>query len=186
MSPQLGRNARLERIGAVFDPRSFRRFVGLGLDEGQPDHATLSRFRQAQRERGLDTCRFDEVERQLGARGLLVKSETLLDATLVEAAVRRPGRPTGSGSAVDPDAAWTRQADKAYEHKDRRRRLKAAGIKDRIMPRSHQHQARLPHWQAVRNILLSPIRSAVERVFGICKRSYGYRRVRYRGLNPCR
>lgn len=280
LSPQLGRNDRLERIAAVFDwgaleallakvysartgrpswpplvlfkslllqqwyglsdpgleealgdRLSFRSFSGLGLDEGQPDHSTLSRFRKTLRERGLDTRLFDEVERQLDARGLLVKSGTLLDATLVEAAVRRPGMPTGSGSAGDPDAGWTRKggkshfgykahvgvdegsglirraeltparindtvvadalicgderavyADKAYEHKDRRRRLKAAGIKDRIMHRSHKHQARLPHWQAVRNTLISPIRSAVERVFGTFKRSYGYRRVRYRGL----
>ena len=35
---------------------------------------------------------------------------------------------------------------------------------------------------AARNLVLSPIRSAVERVFGLMKRSYGYRRVRYRGL----
>ncbi|WP_220475711.1 IS5 family transposase [Sphingobium terrigena] len=280
MSPDLGRNAGLDRIGAVFDWRSlealvcevysartgrpswpplvlfkalllqqwyglsdpgleealgdrlsFRKFVGLGLNEGQPDHSTLSRFRKAMRERGLDARLFDEVERQLGARGLLVKSGTLLDATLVDAAVRRPGMPTGSGSSVDPDAAWTRKggkshfgykahigvdegsglirraelaparindsvvadalicgderaiyADKAYEHKERRQRLKSAGIKDRIMHRSHKNQAQLPHWQAVRNRLISPIRSAIERVFGTLKRSYGYRRVRYCGL----
>lgn len=280
LSPALGRNARLDRIGEVFDWRalealvaevysartgrpswpplllfkalllqswyglsdpgleealgdrlSFRAFVGLGLDEGQPDHSTLSRFRKALRERGLDGRLFEEVERQLSARGLLVKRGTLLDATLVEAAVRRPGSPAGSSSATDPDAAWTRKggrswfgykahvgvdegsglirraeltparindsmvaealicgderaiyADRAYEHKDRRRRLKAAGVKDRIMHRSHKNQARLPHWQAVRNTLISPIRAAVERVFGTMKRSYGYRRVRYRGL----
>jgi transposase, IS5 family len=73
-------------------------------------------------------------------------------------------------------------ADKAYEHGARRRRLKAAGVKDRIMHRSHKHQAALPHWQALRNKLISPIRSAIERIFGTFKRSYGYRRVRYRGL----
>jgi transposase, IS5 family len=74
-------------------------------------------------------------------------------------------------------------ADKAYEHKERRARLKARGIKDRIMHRSHKHQRGLPHWQARRNALISPIRSAVERVFGTFKRSYAYRRVRYFGLD---
>lgn len=280
LSPRLGRNVRLERIGQVFDwgaverlvsgvysarsgrpswpplmmvkalllqqwyglsdpgleealgdRLSFRRFVGLSLDQGSPDHSTLSRFRKVLRDRGLDRALFEEVERQLGARGLLVKSGTLMDATLVEAAVKKPGGPAGARSPVDPDADWTRKngkscfgykahigvdegsglirraeltaakiadslvadalvcgderavyADKAYEHKDRRRRLKAAGIKDRIMHRSHKNQARLPHWQAVRNRLISPIRSAVERVFGTFKRTYGYRRVRYRGL----
>ncbi len=216
---------------ALGDRLSFRRFVGLSLDEGSPDHSTLSRFRKALRERELDKQLFEEIERQLGSKGLLVKTGTLMDATLVEAAVKKPSAPAGSKSATDPDADWTRKggkthfgykahlgvdegsglirraeltsakindtlaadslvcgderavyADKAYEHQERRRRLKAAGIKDRIMHRSHKHQARLPHWQAVRNRLISPIRSAVERVFGTFKRSYGYRRVRYRGL----
>jgi transposase, IS5 family len=216
---------------ALSDRLSFRRFVGLGLDESSPDHSTLSRFRKQLRERGLDKKLFDEIERQLDQKGLLLKSGTLIDATLVEAAVRKPGSPAGSKSATDPDADWTRKggkshfgykahlgvdqgsglirratltsakvneseaadalicgdetavyADKAYEKRERRQRLKAAGVKDRIMHRSHKHQDRLPHWQAVRNKLISPIRSAVERVFGTFKRGYGYRRVRYRGL----
>ncbi|MFM9846760.1 MAG: transposase [Hyphomicrobiaceae bacterium] len=54
--------------------------------------------------------------------------------------------------------------DKAYEHKARRARLKAAGIKDRIMHRSHKSQTGLPYWQQRRNRLIAPIRSAVERV----------------------
>jgi IS5 family transposase len=215
---------------ALGDRLSFRRFVGLALDEGSPDHSTLSRFRKALRERGLDKALFEEIERQLGGRGLLVKTGTLMDATLVEAAVKKPAAPAGSKSAADPDADWTRKgsktyfgykahvgvdiggmirrveltsakvyesqvadalvcgderavyADKGYELKARRARLKAAGIKDRIMHRSHKHQAHLPRWQAVRNRLIGPIRSAVERVFGTFKRTYGYRRVRYRGL----
>jgi IS5 family transposase len=73
-------------------------------------------------------------------------------------------------------------ADKAYEHKERRARLKAAGIKDRIMHRSHKHQARLPFWQRRRNVLIAPVRAAVERVFGTFKRCYGYTRVRYFSL----
>lgn len=279
LSPQLGQNARLDRIGQSFDwaaverlvsgvhsartgrpswppvvmvkalllqqwyelsdpgleealsdRLSFRRFVGLGLDEGQPDHSVISRFRKALRARGLDAALFAEVERQLEARGLLIKSGTLLDATVVAAAVKKPGSPAGSGSKVDPEAGWTRKGgrstfgykahvgvdqgsglirraeltaanvyesevaealicgderavygDKAYEHKARRARLKARGVKDRIMHRRHKHQAALPPWQARRNRLISPIRAAVERVFGTLKRGYGYWRVRYRG-----
>jgi IS5 family transposase len=73
-------------------------------------------------------------------------------------------------------------ADKGYENKHRRKRLKAAGIKDRIMHRSHKHQKQLPHWQQQRNRLIIPIRSPVEQVFGLMKRSYGYTRVRYFSL----
>jgi IS5 family transposase len=216
---------------ALSDRLSFRRFVGLGLDEGQPDHSVISRFRKALREAGLDAALFEEVERQLQARRLILKRGTLMDATVVSAAVKKPPAPAGRGSDTDPDADWTRKGgkswfgykahvgvdagsglirraeltpakinesqvaealicgderavygDKAYEHKDRRRRLKAAGVKDRIMHRSHKNQAALPLWQARRNRLISPIRAAVERVFGTLKRSYGYTRVRYRGL----
>jgi len=73
-------------------------------------------------------------------------------------------------------------ADRAYEHKARRRRLKARGIKDRIMHRSHKNQPALPPWQQRRNALIAPIRATVEHLFGIMKRGYGYRRVRYYSL----
>jgi transposase, IS5 family len=73
-------------------------------------------------------------------------------------------------------------ADKAYEQRGRRQRLKRLGIKDRIMHRSHKNQAGLPRWQRRRNRLIAPIRAGVERVFGTWKRSYGYRRVRFFSL----
>ena len=72
--------------------------------------------------------------------------------------------------------------DRAYESKTRRQRLQAAGIKDRIMHRSHKHQRELPPWQQRHNELIGPIRAQVEKVFGTLKRTYRYRRVRYRGL----
>jgi len=261
LSPGLGRNVRLERIGRVFDwssverlvaevyaakrgrpswpplmmvkalllqqwyglsdpgleealgdRLSFRAFVGLSLEEGSPDHSVLSRFRKALRDKGLDRRLFEEIERQLEAQSLLVKTGTLMDATLVGAAVKKPPSPAGSRSKTDPDADWTRKgnktwfgykahlgvdegsglirraeltsakvgdsliadklicgderavyADKAYEHKDRRRRLKAARIKDRIMHRSHKNQSALPRWQAAVGLvlLLLPVSEAV-------------------------
>ena len=73
-------------------------------------------------------------------------------------------------------------ADRAYESKIRRKWLKSQGIKDRIMHRSHKHQKELPHWQKRRNELIDKRRKLVEKVFGTLKRSYGYSRVRYKGL----
>ncbi len=73
-------------------------------------------------------------------------------------------------------------ADMAYDSHSRRARLKAAGIKDRIMHRPNKHHPVAPRWKARRNKLIQPIRAAVEGVFGLMKRSYGYRRVRYYGL----
>ena len=55
---------------------------------------------------------FDEVNRQLERRGLMVKRGTLIDASLVAASVKPPrdGESTpGQGSELDPDADWTRR-----------------------------------------------------------------------------
>jgi IS5 family transposase len=72
--------------------------------------------------------------------------------------------------------------DKAYEHKDRRARLKAAGIKDRIMHRRHKYLPALPHWQQRRNALIARHRAPVEAVFSAFKRLYGLNRARCRSL----
>lgn len=73
-------------------------------------------------------------------------------------------------------------ADKAYEKRERRLALKARGSKDRIQHRRNKHQAKLPHWQSIRNILIGRVRGAVERVFSSFKGPYDLRRMRYRGM----
>lgn len=95
---------------ALCDRLSFRRFVGLRLEEEVPDHSTLSRFRQQLAQRGLSAQVFDEVNRQLERRGLMVKRGTLIDASLIAASVKPPrdaASTPGEGSALDPDAGWT-------------------------------------------------------------------------------
>ncbi len=101
---------------ALCDRISFRRFVGLGWDDGTPDHSTISRFRTQLARRGRAERVFDELQRQLEERGLLVKQGTLVDATLVDAQVRRPPfrRGPGAGSETDRDAAWARKGDQVY------------------------------------------------------------------------
>ena len=73
-------------------------------------------------------------------------------------------------------------ADKAYEHKERRQRLREQGIYDGIMHRSHKNQTGLPTWQVLHNQIIGPVRKKIERVFGTLKRSYGFTRVRYYSL----
>src|SRR3712207_6092202 len=101
---------------ALADRLSFRRFVGLATSEGTPDHSTLSRFRKALRTAGLDQALMDEIARQLEARGLLIKAGTLLDATLVDAQVRRPSHKAGPGAKnpQDPQADWTRKGGQSH------------------------------------------------------------------------
>lgn len=72
--------------------------------------------------------------------------------------------------------------DKAYATKARRQRLKAAGIKDRIMHKSWGGGPPLTPWQKRRNALIAPRRASVETVFAVLKRRMGYVRARYLGL----
>jgi IS5 family transposase len=62
----------------------------LGLDDGTPDETTICRFRAASARHRLAEALFAELNRQLDARGLVLKAGTRIDATLVEAAVARP------------------------------------------------------------------------------------------------
>ena len=104
---------------ALLDRVSFRRFCGFALDEETPDETTICRFRNALSQAGLGEALFQEVLRQLEAAGYVLKTGTLIDATLVESSGRRPAsgstpRTIESRSSHDPDANWTRQG------KDRR------------------------------------------------------------------
>jgi len=91
---------------ALSDRLSFRRFVGLALADPVPDHSTLSRFRRELSRRGLAERLLAELNRQLDARGLMVKSGTLIDASLVEADCRRPRKGEPVAGRSDRDASW--------------------------------------------------------------------------------
>ncbi|MGH8742309.1 MAG: IS5 family transposase [Burkholderiales bacterium] len=92
---------------ALSDRLSFRRFVGLALADPVPDHSTLSRFRSELTRRGLAERLLAELNRQLDAKGLMVKTGTLIDASLVEADCRRPRKGEPKERRSDPDASWT-------------------------------------------------------------------------------
>ena len=91
---------------ALSDRLSFRRFVGLARADPVPDHSTLSRLRGELTRRGLAEQLLAEVNRQLDARGLMVKSATLIDASLVAADCRRPKKDEPVAQRSDRDASW--------------------------------------------------------------------------------
>jgi transposase, IS5 family len=76
-----------------------------------PDHSTLSRFRSELVRRGLSERLLAELNRQLDARGLMVKTGTLIDASLIEADGRRPRKGEPKERRSDPDASWTAMKD---------------------------------------------------------------------------
>ena len=113
---------------ALSDRLSFRSFCGFALHDRVPDHSTIQRFRNALGAAGLDRQVFAAVNRQLDGRGLILRQGTLLDATLIAAAVRPPAKPSEpqppglDGAAPsklvkskhDPEAEWTRKGGKLH------------------------------------------------------------------------
>jgi len=94
------------------DRLSFRRFVGLSLNDATPDETTFVRFRARLREADLDRRLFEITLRQLDERGLLVKEGTLVDATIIEQA--RGGRRPDGTSTRDPEASFTTKHGRKY------------------------------------------------------------------------
>jgi IS5 family transposase len=88
----------------VSDRLSWRRFVGLGLQDKVPDETTLVRFRARLVEHGLHEKLLGLVNRQLEKQGLILKTCTLVDATLLQAARRAPSKEDRSGG--DGDAGF--------------------------------------------------------------------------------
>jgi IS5 family transposase len=88
---------------ALSDRLSFRRFVGLGLDEGVPDHSVLNRFRNELIGLGLMDKLLAELDRQLEKAGVILKRGTMLDATLI----RTSSAPaSGERPSRDADASF--------------------------------------------------------------------------------
>jgi transposase, IS5 family len=100
-------DAELEE--ALADRLSFRRFIGLSLEDKVPDHSTLCRFRNQLSGDGLVEKLFAELDRQLEQAGVILKRGTMLDATVIETSAGRPGT---DGTATDPDARFVKRAGK--------------------------------------------------------------------------
>jgi len=94
---------------ALGDRLSFRRFVGLAMDEATPDHTVLNRFRNRLVAEGLLERLFAELDRQLDNAGLVLRRGTMLDATLIETTTAPP---KGDEPGRDPDATFTRKGPK--------------------------------------------------------------------------
>jgi IS5 family transposase len=101
-------DAELEE--AIADRLSFRRFIGLTLEDAVPDHTTLCRFRNRLIAAGLLKKLFHELDRQLEAAGVVIKQGTMLDATLIETAAARP--PADGAVPRDPEAGFAKRQGK--------------------------------------------------------------------------
>lgn len=91
---------------ALSDTLSFMRFCGLSLHDATPDHSTIWRFRQALGENGLLERLLAELNRQLEGQAVVVRQGTLIDASIVTSAARRPRMNEDKVSPTDPDARF--------------------------------------------------------------------------------
>jgi transposase, IS5 family len=81
---------------ALADRASFRRFCGFSTSEPTPERTAFVRFRAELVQRGLDRLLFDAVTGQMKAKGVIVRTGTLVDATLIPSA----------GIHHDSEARW--------------------------------------------------------------------------------
>ncbi len=87
------------RLAEALDDRaSFRRFCGFAAHEPTPERTAFVRFRRELVRRGLDRALFEAVTRQLEAKGVMVRTGTLVDATLIpSASIRKDGEACWAG-----------------------------------------------------------------------------------------
>jgi transposase, IS5 family len=107
---------------ALDDRASFRQFCGFSAFEATPERTAFVRFRAELIGRGLDRVLCDAITRQLDAKGVTVRTGTLVDATLIaSASIRRDDEARWAGHrrrkplhgykahvATDQDAALIR------------------------------------------------------------------------------
>jgi transposase, IS5 family len=91
---------------ALYDSESMRRFAGIELAEDViPDESTILRFRHLLERHGLTERIFAEVRGLLEEKRLLLKSGTIVDATIIAA----PPSTKNAEKTRDPDMRQTRK-----------------------------------------------------------------------------
>src|SRR3954452_17732080 len=82
---------------ALADRASFRRFCGFTTSEPTPERTSFVRFRVELVKRGLDRSLFEAITEQLKAKRMVVRTGTLVDATLIpSASIQQDGEARGA------------------------------------------------------------------------------------------
>jgi hypothetical protein len=91
---------------AIYDSEAIRRFAPVELgDDVVPDETTILRFRHLLEQHRLTAAIFDAVKELLTAKRLLLKSGTIVDATIIAA----PSSTKNADQARDPEMKQTRK-----------------------------------------------------------------------------
>ena len=96
---------------AIYDSEAMRRFARVELgDDVVPDETTILRFHHLLEEHRLTAAIFDAVKELLTAKRLLLKSGTIVDATIIAA----PSSTKNAAQARDPEMKQTRKGNTWY------------------------------------------------------------------------
>ena len=91
---------------AIYDSESMRRFARVELgDEVVPDETTILRFRHLLEQHGLTQAIFNSITDLLEERRLLLRSGTIVDATIIAA----PSSTKNASATRDPEMKQTRK-----------------------------------------------------------------------------
>lgn len=113
----------------VNDSISFGYFCGLTIDSIAPDHSTLSRFRSMMTQANAYEELFHEINRQLEAHGIIVKTGAIVDASVIDTPLKPKGKTNHQvtedridekeisvekdyADSVDKDASWLKKGGK--------------------------------------------------------------------------
>ena len=94
---------------ALYDRTSFQQFVGLdGFTMIPPDETAICRFRHFLEENQLAELIFKTVNAHLASKGLVLKSGTIVDATLLDAPISKKNK----SKSRDPEMSSTKKNNK--------------------------------------------------------------------------
>src|SRR5512139_3727314 len=97
---------------ALYDSESIRRFAGVELaEDAVPDETTILKFRHLLERHRLTEAIFAEVRALLEERGLLLKSGTIVDATIIAA----PSSTKNATASRDPEMHQGKKNKKHWE-----------------------------------------------------------------------
>lgn len=93
---------------AIYDSESMRRFAGVELsDDVVPDESTILRFRHLLEKHKLTEAMFEKINGVLEEKGLLLRSGTIVDATMIAA----PSSTKNSTKSRDPEMRQTKKGN---------------------------------------------------------------------------
>lgn len=176
-------------VAKVIDSRAFSDFCGVESSNQVPDGDTLGRFRNILLKNGIQQELFAQVVELLTQRGLILKRETIVDSTFIEA----PSSTKNQKKERNPEAHFGYKAHIGVDSESglvHTVQITAANVHDvcvtadLLTGEEEQVYGDSGYLGAEkrREHEKSSVRAKVEHVFAVLKLQLRYRKTRYRGL----